>query len=96
MYQNAMVKDKKHWYKPTKKYAWKISLVSTRRSFLMLRGGRRRRSASGFSYARVMAAAQSVKQQMMIIKKDERIWGMPKATFVMTGQSSEKLPAGRR
>jgi hypothetical protein len=33
---------------------------------------------------------------MMIIKKDERICGRPNITFVITGQNSEKEPAGRR
>ena len=66
MYQKAMVKERKHSSNPTTKYAWNMSLVSTRRSFLGLRGGRVKTSLSGFSYARVMAPAQSVKQQMMI------------------------------
>ena len=41
-------------------------------SFLGLRGLRSNTSASGFSYAMAMAAAQSVKQQMMIMKKEGR------------------------
>jgi hypothetical protein len=43
-----------------------------------------------------MAAAQSVKQQMTIMKNEDRICGMPKTTLVKTGQNSEKEPAGRR
>lgn len=38
------------------------SLTSTSRSFLGSLGGRRRRSISGFSKARVMAPTQSVRQ----------------------------------
>jgi hypothetical protein len=53
-------------------------------------------SASDFSYAIAVAAAQSVKQQMMIIRNEERICGRPNITFVITGQNSEKDPAGRR
>lgn len=34
--------------------------------------------------------------QMMIMRNEERIWGRPKTTFVMTGQNSEKLPAGSK
>jgi hypothetical protein len=81
---------------PRNPYACNINFQSTRRSFLAFRGRRSKTSASGFSYAIAVAAAQSVKQQMMIIKKDERIWGRPNVTFVMTGQNSEKEPAGRR
>jgi len=43
-----------------------------------------------------IAAAQSVKQQMIIIRNDERICGMPKTTLVITGQNSENEPAGKR
>lgn len=34
--------------------------------------------------------------QMMIIRNEDRAWGNPKATKAMTGQNSEKEPAGRR
>jgi hypothetical protein len=34
--------------------------------------------------------------QIMIMRKEERIWGRPKMTFVKTGQNSENEPAGRR
>lgn len=34
--------------------------------------------------------------QMMIIRKDDSTWGNPNTTLVMTGQNSEKDPAGSR
>jgi hypothetical protein len=34
--------------------------------------------------------------QTIIMRNEERIWGRPKQTLVMTGQNSAKLPAGRR
>jgi hypothetical protein len=46
--------------------------------------------------ALTVAAAQSVKQQIMIIRKLDRTCGIPKMTFVITGQNSENEPAGRR
>lgn len=47
---------------PIKPYDCSINCQSTKRSVLGLRGLRRRTSASGVSYARTVAAAQSVKQ----------------------------------
>jgi len=73
-----------------------MSFQLTRWSFLRLRGLCSKTSASGFSYAMAVAAAQSVKQQMMIMRKEESICGSPKRTFVMTGQNSENEPAGKR
>jgi hypothetical protein len=91
-----MVKEHTVSITPRNPYAWNINFQSTRRSFLAFRGLRSKTSASGFSYAIAVAAAQSVKQQMMIIRKDERICGRPNITFDITGQNSEKEPAGRR
>jgi hypothetical protein len=34
--------------------------------------------------------------QMIIMRNEDRIWGRPKMTDVITGQNSEKLPAGSR
>lgn len=73
-----------------------MSLQSTSLSFFGFRGALRRTSASGFSYARTVAAAQSVKQQMIIMRKELKTWGSPNTTFVIIGQNSENDPAGRR
>ena len=43
-----------------------------------------------------LVMAQTVMKVQLTMRKDDRIWGIPKATLVTTGQSSEKLPAGRR
>ena len=91
-----MVKEHTVSTTPRNPYAWNINFQSTRRSFLAFRGLRSKTSASGLSYAIAVAAAQSVKQQIMIMRNDERICGRPNNTFVMTGQNSEKEPAGRR
>lgn len=37
-----------------------------------------------------------VAYQMIIMRKEDKICGRPKTTDVMTGQNSEKLPAGSR
>ena len=81
---------------PMKPYACRINFQSTKRSFFAFRGGRKSTSASGFSYAKAVAAAQSVQQQIIIIRNDDRICGNPKRTLVITGQNSAKEPAGRR
>lgn len=81
---------------PKTQYAWNKSFQFTNLSFFGFLGGRNMTSVSGFSYASTVAAAQSVKQQMTIMRNELSICGSPKMTFVMMGQSSEKVPAGRR
>jgi hypothetical protein len=53
-------------------------------------------SASGFSKARVIAAAQSVKQQIIIIRNELRICERPKMICVRTGQNGPELAVTTR
>jgi hypothetical protein len=39
---------------------------------------------------------QSVNMEIMIISIDDKGWGRPKTTGNRIGQSSQKVPAGRR
>src|SRR5271168_3427309 len=63
-YQKAIEKLATVSRTPINPYACRSNFQSTSLSFLGSLGGRRITSASGFSYASVVAAAQSVKQQM--------------------------------
>src|SRR5271170_3749809 len=81
---------------PMMKYAWIMSLIFVNRSWAGRRGGRRSKSASGFSLMSDKLATQSVNIEIMIISIEDRGCGRPKNTGNRIGQSSQKVPAGRR
>ena len=81
---------------PMMMYAWNMSLIFVNRSCAGRRGGRRSKSASGCSLMRDRLAIQSVSIEMMIISIEDNGCGRPKNTGNRIGQSSQKVPAGKR